>query len=169
MALPEPESPARLAGFSLEEEIPRLRGFVRRLEAQGDEAEEVLQETLARALRYRAGFDPAGSLGGWLRRTALHVLIDLRRRNARDPRGLGEEDVRVPAPPVTEPGAHEELDHALARLPHVERDVILRFHHRDETIAEIAVALAMPEGTVKSHLHRARHRLGEAMHRGSHR
>jgi len=129
--------------------------------------EDVLQETLARALRYRGSFDPTGSLSGWLRHTALRVFLDDRRRAARAPRALGGADARLPDRRNADFGDREELRRALARLGDVERDVALRFHARGETIAEIAAALAMPQGTVKSHLHRARHRLGDAYHGGA--
>jgi len=39
--------------------------------------------------------------------------------------------------------------------------VLLRFHQREESVAEIASLLALPEGTVKSHLSRARHKLAQ--------
>jgi RNA polymerase sigma-70 factor (ECF subfamily) len=53
----------------------------------------------------------------------------------------------------------EQVERMLVPLSPVEREVLLRFHQREESVAEIARALALPEGTVKSHLSRARHKL----------
>jgi DNA-directed RNA polymerase specialized sigma24 family protein len=49
----------------------------------------------------------------------------------------------------------------LAVLRPLEREVLLRFHQNMESVREIALATDMPEGTVKSHLSRARRRLAE--------
>lgn len=146
----------------LEAEIPALRRFARRLVGRADEAEDLVQEVLHRALRYRHAFDPRGSLPGWLRRTALRALVDERARRGREPASGAALDELPDA--AAERAARrgelgEELERLLARLAPVERDVLLRFHRRGESIDEIAAALDMPAGTVKSHLHRARRRL----------
>ena len=52
------------------------------------------------------------------------------------------------------------VGHLLRKLSPLEQDIVLRFHHRRETLAEIAQGLNMPVNTVKSHLHRARRKLG---------
>jgi RNA polymerase sigma-70 factor (ECF subfamily) len=140
-------------------ELPAVRAFLRRLTGGRGEAEDLAQEVVARALRYRRAFDGERELGPWLRGTALRVFLDHRERRRRAPGELGE------APASRE--RHEELvedrdaiERHLAKLSAVERDVVLRFHGRGESIREIAAALALPEGTVKSHLHRARRRIG---------
>ena len=48
------------------------------------------------------------------------------------------------------------IDFALAKLGPQQREIILLFHQQNWPITEIAVYLNMPEGTIKSHLHRAR-------------
>ena len=146
----------------LEAEIGPLRRFLRRLTGRAEEAEEVLQESLARALRSRASFDPRGSLSGWLRRTALRAFLDHRDRQRRQPEHLVGDVESGAAPGAGALETREELERLLARLSPREREVLLRFHQRGESLAEIARRLELPLGTVKSHLHRARGRLIDA-------
>jgi RNA polymerase sigma-70 factor (ECF subfamily) len=145
----------------LRDEAPRLRAFVVRLFGRADaDAEDVAQETLSKAWRYRAAFDAGRELGPWLRAAALRVFLDHRERKAREPEGLETE----PAAPARDSVASRDaLEHGLAVLSGIERDVLLRFHRGQESIAEISKRLSMPEGTVKSHLHRARRKLAERM------
>jgi RNA polymerase sigma-70 factor (ECF subfamily) len=51
----------------------------------------------------------------------------------------------------------------LSRLPDVQRDVIVLFYLEEKSVEDVAMALDLPEGTVKSHLHRARCTLAEMM------
>jgi RNA polymerase sigma-70 factor (ECF subfamily) len=56
-----------------------------------------------------------------------------------------------------------ELEQGLARLPETMRQVITLYYLEDRSVKEVALLLDLPEGTVKSHLHRARRALGEMM------
>ena len=138
-------------------EIPHVGAFIRRLAPR--EAEDLLQDVLERALRYRSAFDPNGSLRGWLLKTAFNVVLDFRREGARAPTLLGDEVRDVEAPESKASENRDQVDRLLARLSRIEREIVLRFHCRDESIVKIARDLRMPEGTVKSHLHRARRKL----------
>ena len=106
--------------------------------------------------------------GPWLRRVALRVWLDLLRKSRRGPRRAEGAEVELVATgdAVAEHAralaAREELDRLLARLAPLEREVLERFHRAGHSIARIAVELELAEGTVKSHLHRARRRLAEA-------
>ena len=51
------------------------------------------------------------------------------------------------------------LQSAIDRLPEVQRTILTLFYFEDRNIAEVAALLDMPEGTIKSHLHRARRTL----------
>jgi RNA polymerase sigma-70 factor (ECF subfamily) len=51
----------------------------------------------------------------------------------------------------------------LARLSSLERALLLRFHAQGRSVHELAAELGLPEGTIKSHLHRARRKLAEDM------
>jgi RNA polymerase sigma factor (sigma-70 family) len=76
-------------------------------------------------------------------------------------------------PPVVRPP--EEPDHAdaaaaridvaraLKRLSARERDVVIRHYWQDMSCEEIASELACPLGTIKVRLHRARHKLSQAL------
>ena len=160
--------PAVSIEAALGEELPRLRAFLVGLSGRAEEAEDLLQDVAERALRYAGAFDPArGALGAWLHRIAFRVFLDARRRETQQPGRLGEGDVAVADPVANgERGARaalaraEELERWLAPLTVVEREAILRFHVHDESLRDVAVALDLPLGTVKSHLHRARRKLG---------
>jgi RNA polymerase sigma-70 factor (ECF subfamily) len=56
-----------------------------------------------------------------------------------------------------------ELAPLMDRLPEIQRTAITLFYLQEKSVGEVAVMLGMPEGTVKSHLHRARLALGEIM------
>jgi len=142
-------------------EIPHLRAFLRRLMGglAPVDGEDVLQEVMSRALRYRDAFDRRRALRPWLRTTALRAWLDHRERRRREPVALGDREDELRAPMGDEMESAESVESLLRPLSAVERDVLVRFHRDDCSVREIAEALRMPEGTVKSHLHRARRRL----------
>ncbi len=148
---------------SLAAESPRVRSYLARLIPR-TEVDDLVQETLTRAWRYRSGFDSGKELGPWLRATALRVALDHRARKQREPltAALEQEPVARPAESSEE---HEEIGVLLARLDATERDVLVRFHRLGHSVAEIAGALRLPAGTVKSHLHRARRKLAQGVRR----
>ncbi len=156
---PPPTLEARLSA-----EAPALRAFLGRIAGESaarQHVDDLAQETLARALRYRNAFDERRPVGAWLRGVALRVLIDHRARHARSPESFDAELHEPRAPAVDPFEQRDELERLLAPLAKVERDVLLRFHTAGQSIEEIAAALAMPAGTVKSHLHRARRKIAE--------
>lgn len=171
-AQPEEPHDARALHQRLVAEAPALRSFLARLAGRGtnrQEVEDLAQEVLARALRYGASFEAERPLGPWLRSVALRAYLDHRERRARAPRALDEGDEsgaggEEPATPL-DPGVEQRdaLAHLLEPLSSVEREVLVRFHSRGESVREIAAALTLPAGTVKSHLHRARRRLAERL------
>ena len=75
----------------------------------------------------------------------------------------------VPVEGLAEPSRHEtlsqhaEIKQLLERLPGVQREVITLFYLEDQSIQDVAQMLDLPQGTVKSHLHRARRALAEMM------
>jgi RNA polymerase sigma-70 factor (ECF subfamily) len=96
-----------------------------------------------------------------LRTIALRVVLDQRARGLRLREAAGAQSNELAAREDATVEHRDELLRVLAPLSDVERDVLVRFHGRGETVQELALALQLPEGTVKSHLHRARRKLAE--------
>jgi RNA polymerase sigma-70 factor (ECF subfamily) len=121
-------------------------------------AEDLVQETLLRAWRHPEALDPdRGSVRAWLFTTARHLAIDAWRR-----RSVRVNEVVTDALP--EPAAEDETDRAveawtvaeaLARLTPAHREVLLECFYRGRSVAEAAVRLGVPAGTVKSRTHYA--------------
>ncbi|MFW6689919.1 RNA polymerase sigma factor [Streptomyces sp. MAR4 CNX-425] len=143
----------------------------------GDEAaDDVMAETFTTAFRLRERFDPGrGDVRPWLFGIATHLVSRHRRAEARRFRALS----RLPAPAETdEPladrvaaratadGMRRELATALARLSPSLRDVLLLVAWADLAYEEVAEALGVPVGTVRSRLHRARGRLRKELGAG---
>lgn len=140
--------------------LPRLRAHLasKRGRVSGCELDDVAQEVITRALRYRESFDATRALWPWLRRMADLVLLDQHSAEARRPALSDELDPTAPEETVTL-DARDEVERLLAQLPAREREVLVRFHQLEQSVRMIAEAMRLPQGTVKSHLSRARRRL----------
>lgn len=140
--------------------LPVLEAFAARL-VRGTplarEAADLVQETLARALRGAATFDPTRPLEAWLQGICVRVAAERFVARKMAPQALLDQ----PAAPQDAPrlDSRDELVHLLGSLPERERAVLLEFHAQGRSIAEIARQRQVPEGTVKSWLHRARRTL----------
>lgn len=139
--------------------------YVRRMTGRDDEAQDLVQEVWIRVIRGIARLRDGSRLRGWLFGIARRTLMDrLRREYAVPP--AADVDVGAlaaePEPPDNE-AELASLEVALDTLPAVEREVLTLFYLRDLSLAELADALTVPIGTVKSRLFRARKMLRAAM------
>jgi RNA polymerase sigma factor (sigma-70 family) len=143
-----------------------------------DLAEDVVSETLLIAFEQRHRFDPtAQSARPWLFGIATNLLRNHRRTEVRGWRALARtgadplDGIRRVTDGIAE-RANERVDAAqavraiagaLAAMPRGHRDVLLMYAWSGLDYAELAAALGLPIGTVRSRLHRARARLRQAL------
>lgn len=139
------------------DEYPRLVAFGVSMTGDMEVARDLAQETMARAHRHWSTIEAADAPAAWLRRVMRNLITDHHRhqqveRNAvtrlRN-RPVREQDHRV------EPSMAEML----AVLPERQRAVVALYYVDDRSVAEIADALSMAPGTVKSSLWKARRTL----------
>jgi len=143
-----------------------LRALCRGGAVTGSGVDDLVQETMARAWRSRATFDAGkGSAEAWLSRIAFRVYLDHRQTGVQ-PTDLVDEHPTATPGPMAHAEAREQVRRLLGRLSARERDVLLRFHRDGRSIVELAAADAVPAGTIKSLLHRARARLWAAFLHG---
>ena len=125
-----------------------------RLTGNPDDALDVLQETFSYLFRKFPGFVLSARMTTFLYPVVKNLSIAARRKRERHPSDEG-----VPDPPARESIAKDqsraELSAALAGLPEAQREVLLMRFVDDLSLLEIAEALGIPEGTVKSRLHNA--------------
>ena len=140
----------------------RVWSIAIRMCADPDDARDVMQDVFVSALRSLRNFREESQLSTWLHRVAVNASLDLLRRrkrtlarsldDVREPvaHGPGPEDRAVAA------GRAQEVRAALARLSDDHRAVLVLHDLQDLDYAEVAKALDIPIGTVKSRIHRAR-------------
>jgi len=134
------------------------------------DAEDVAQESFAKAHRHFSSLKDRDRFRAWLVRTVWRTALDRQRANRR--RGAHEFAVegsfltRVAAPVATLPAVADEraaLWAAIDALPEKLRVVIILASIEGHDMREVAALLRIPEGTVKSRLFLARRRLKEAL------
>jgi len=151
--------------------LDALHRLARHLTASPPDAEDLVQETYARAFRGAAGFRPGSDLRAWLFRILRNAFLDARRREERSPVDPSVELAPAAEAPTAAGGegllrgdaelerlrrvVGEEIEAALRTLSEDARTVVL-LDVEGLSEAEIAEVMDCPQGTVKSRLSRAR-------------
>jgi RNA polymerase sigma-70 factor (ECF subfamily) len=148
-------NPERIA-----EHIPRLRRYARALAGDQHAADDLVQDTLERAINKRHLWRPGSDLRAWLFAIMHNVFVNqLRSRQAHPEDALDDDALPAVAPTDGARLEIRDLQTALAMLPPEQREVVLLVGLEQLTYAEVASALGIPIGTVMSRLFRGRERL----------
>jgi len=150
----------------IEQQIPRLRRYARTLTRNRDRADDLVQDTLSRALEKQHLWQPGTNLGAWLFTIMHNQNVNNVRRDVREFTAVEIERVSTTLPATTDPSASRkmvELDRALARLPLGQRQVILLVGLEGMSYEETSGILGIPVGTVRSRLSRGRDTLRELL------
>ena len=133
-----------------------------------EEAEDLMQETYARAFRSWQSYTPGTNLRAWLLRILTNLNIDRGRRAQRAPdsQPLEETDYflynrldptnQSDEERVLQRLSQDNVAEALSEVPHDFRDVVVLVDIGEFSYAEAAQILDIPIGTVMSRLHRGR-------------
>ncbi|AUX38953.1 RNA polymerase sigma24 factor [Sorangium cellulosum] len=152
-------------------ELPCLLRAARRLTRSEQDAEDLAQATVVRAIERHADLRDEDRMRAWLLRIERSVLLNAT-RGARQrleviEGGRGAESVPEPQgdleAELLERGFADEVERALARLPPEWREALLLREVEDLSYEEIADLQGCPVGTVRSRLSRARLALVEGL------
>ncbi len=148
-----------------------LYAFMLRMSGRPEVAEDVVQEAFVRVLKNMDRFDPRYRFSTWLFTIAKRLYVNWVQKfqpiaeteivNAWQSDGNSPEHDAVGAETLTT--ARQAVAVGLASLGDAQREIVLLFHQQEWSIAEISLYLSMPEGTIKSHLHRARRKMREVI------
>ncbi len=142
--------------------IPNLRRYARALVGDRDGADDLVQDTLERAVRKFHLWRP-GDLRAWLFSIMHNVFVNqLKARKIAPSVEIDEEMIAAHMPTVTSTDVMD-LERALLRLAPEQREVVLLVALEDMTYADVSHALGIPIGTVMSRLSRGRERLRRVM------
>ncbi|HPF62044.1 MAG: sigma-70 family RNA polymerase sigma factor [Gemmatimonadetes bacterium] len=158
-----PPAPARFG----DEALPHLDLLYRvalRLTGDPAAAEDLVQDTMLKALRAWGSFRPGSNARAWLVTILRNQFINTWRKRTRRPTAidleaipeLGDEDNPDPEGQFFASLVDDEVTRALDALPEEFRDVVLLSDLEGLPYQEVAEALEIPIGTVKSRLFRAR-------------
>jgi RNA polymerase sigma-70 factor (ECF subfamily) len=120
-------------------------------------AEEVTQDIFLKLWQVLPAYDGRASPSTWLYAIARNTCLSAIRAETYR-KTLPLQSLREPAAPQRDP-TDIDWERRLARLPEVQREVITLFYLEERSVKDVALLLDLPEGTVKSHLHRARRAL----------
>jgi RNA polymerase sigma-70 factor (ECF subfamily) len=147
----------------------RIYGLILRMVGNTEDARDILQETLVKALTSLDSYDPAYPFATWLFRIAANKSVDFLRRRRVELRTLTHSD-ELEVEDI--PNGRAALDEAVAqkldwdmvercmeKLDPRQRTVLFLRYKDGLSYAEIAEVLSMPVGTVKTMLHRGRREL----------
>jgi RNA polymerase sigma-70 factor, ECF subfamily len=150
----------------IEQEVPRLRRYARALTRSGDRADDLVQDTLLRALSKAHLWQAGTDMRAWLFTIMHNQHVNTVRRESREQGTVDIDAMSSSLVATTDPTAFRqlrELEFALARLPDEQREVILLVGLEGMSYETAARVLGVPVGTVRSRLSRARDTLRRLM------
>jgi RNA polymerase sigma-70 factor (ECF subfamily) len=120
-------------------------------------AEEITQDVFLKLWRALPGYDGRAAIGTWLYTIARNTCLSaVRSESYRRTWPIAESS--EPALETTTV-ADVEIAECLAALPAIQREVVTLYYLQEKSVRDVSEQLDLPEGTVKSHLHRARRAL----------
>jgi RNA polymerase sigma-70 factor, ECF subfamily len=137
------------------------------LTRNGSEAEDLVQETYARALRFSHRFEPGTHMRAWMFQILRNTFLTFYRLREREP-ALSEAGVpdgeapmfqHAPARDGESASAHMDLEEALGRIPEEFRTPLMLAEIEGLSLEDVARIMDCPVGTVKSRIFRAKERL----------
>jgi RNA polymerase sigma-70 factor, ECF subfamily len=159
------------AGEFIKAHQTSLYAYMLRMSGRPEVAEDIVQDAFVRALTNLHRFDFKFRFSTWLFTIAKRLYVNAMQKHkpAFDSDIVGAAEGSFDAPESltidTEVTANAKvaIDYALAQLGEEQREIVVLFHQLDWPIAQIAEHMDMPEGTIKSHLHRGRLRMKAAL------
>jgi RNA polymerase sigma-70 factor (ECF subfamily) len=150
-----------LTDAAIREQIPSLRRYARALTGNRDSADDLVQDTLERALARSALFRPGGNPRAWLFAIMHNVFVNqVRSAASRRTVSLDPESFEAAGQDLAHQGlAVRDIERALALLPSEQREVVLLVGLEALSYADTAKVVGVPVGTVMSRLSRGRERL----------
>jgi RNA polymerase sigma-70 factor, ECF subfamily len=142
----------------IEQQIPQLRRYARALTRNRERADDLVQDTLSRALVKEQFWQPGTNLRAWLFTIMHNQNVNNVRSVVRESKMVDIEQLS-PMPATTDPTASRqmfELERALAQLSLKQRQVILLVGLEGMSYEDAAEILSVPVGTVRSRLSRGR-------------
>ena len=143
----------------IELQIPKLRRYARALTRNRDRADDLVQDTLGRALVKEQLWQPGTNLRAWLFTIMHNQNVNNVRRDIQESGGLDIQQTSSTLTATTDPTATRkmfELERALAQLPLEQQQVILLVGLEGMSYEDTAGILTIPVGTVRSRLSRGR-------------
>lgn len=137
--------------------VPQLRAFARFLARDVARADDLVQDTVLRALERQDAWAEGSDLRAWTFRLLRNLFLDQQRRRRVEQRGLA-------TMPAADQGMSSQqgrdslrdLDAAVAALPPTQREALILVAAMEIDIATAAAVTGVPEGTVKARVSRAR-------------
>lgn len=133
-------------------------------------ADDLVQDTVERALRFREKFQVGTNLRAWLYQILFSIFVSRCRRARREVDAM--EDLAIDPCAWTRPGDVDEIPErrlsrgmrrALRRVPKMFRDTLILIAIKEFSYKEAAQTMSVPVGTIMSRLHRGRNMLAEAL------
>ncbi len=155
-------------GPLIEPHIPALRRYAFALVRDRDRADDLVQDTLERALSRWLLRRPDGDVRAWLFTILRNLHVNAWRRDRRHGTAVAMDEVTMPAVAARQEAAVEVHDvlAALDQLPEEQKSLLLLVGVEDFSYDDAARILGMPIGTVMSRLSRARQRLRSVVETG---
>ena len=152
--------------YRLEEQIPRLRRYARALTRDKQRADDLVQDTLVRALAKQHLYQDGTNLRAWLFTLMHNQHVNDVRRAGREGGNIDVAEVASLLVATSDPtGSRQlrELERGLAALPIEQREAILLVGLEGMRYDEAAAVLNVPIGTVRSRLSRGRDALRQLL------
>lgn len=141
----------------------RIFSYVYRMVRNYHDAEDITYDTFIKCFKALARFDTSKKFSTWLFTIAHNTTLDFFRRHKQDYEYCDEQHGIVDdlEEKIEKKKKMEKIEKALAKLPPLDRELIILFHKEEYSYKEICDILEIPVTTIKTRLHRARKKLGK--------